>query len=163
MSAAQSAVDLAALNVLTPNSAIPAQVQYDGIMKAIRQCYPPDGCPTTKGDWDDLVTRLSAAAKSLGLPAPVITMAQPTSVDLDQQVFASTANLDVIAQATGLQKKGPLPQAPDGLSWLAWIEKHKTGLVVGAVVIVGGILFIQLAPVLMLPFKAAKGIAALAA
>lgn len=163
VSAANTAVTLAAVNVFTPNSLIAAQPQYDGIMKAIRQCYPPDGCPVVKGDWDDLVARLSTAAASLSLPPVVLNMPQPGATDIDQQLFASTSNLDVVAQATGLQATGPLPQGSSSLGFLKWIVTHKTGVMIGAVAVVGGIILIQLLPVLMLPFKAAKGVAALAA
>ena len=44
-----------------------------------------------------------------------------------------------------------------------WIVVHKTALIVGGVVIVGGIALTSLLPVLMLPAKLAKGVAAIAA
>jgi len=161
---AQTAVTLASINVLTPNSLIPAQLEYAGLMKAMRQSYPPDGGPQTKGDFDDLNLRLSAAAALLGVQPPqYANMPQPVATDVAQQIFAATAPVDPIAQFTGAQKAGPLPAAPGGLSWLAWIEKHKTAIVVGGVVIVGGILLLEIIPVIAIPLKAIKGIAALAA
>lgn len=161
LSAAQTAVTAAALAIFTPNATIPAQVPYDALMKAMRQCYPPDGCPTTKGDYADLMTRANAVSPSLGIPGPLDPAPQPTAVDVDQQIFAVTAPVDPVAQITGAQKGGPLPNAPGGLSWLAWVEKHRVALVVTGVAVIGGILFIQVAPLLALPFKAAKGLGAL--
>ena len=150
-----------------PSSMISAQNEYTGLAKAMRQCYPPDGCPAVKGDFDDLTTRLAAAASSLGAPPPDYSkMPQPKSVDAGQSFFVATAPLDAVAQATGAQKGGPLPPAPGGLSWLAWIQAHKTALIVGGVAIVGVPLLLYgstLLSGLMMPFKAVKGIAALAA
>jgi hypothetical protein len=163
---AQSAVTTATINVFTPNSLIPAQTEYTGLMKAMRQSYPPDGGPQTKGDFDDLNLRLNAAATLLGTPAaaPVYpAMPQPTATDVAQQVFAAGAPADPVAQFVGAQKTGPLPNAPGGLSWLAWIEKHKVAIVVGGVVIVGGIFALEIIPLIAIPLKAVKGFAALAA
>lgn len=163
---AQTAVTLATVNVFTPNSLIPAQLEYTGLMKAMRQSYPPDGGPQTKGDFDDLNLRLSAASTLLGTPAAAPTypaMPQPQATDVAQQVFAASAPADPVAQFVGAQKAGPLPNAPGGLSWLAWIEKHKTAIVVGGVVVVGGILLLEIIPVIAIPLKAVKGFAALAA
>jgi hypothetical protein len=161
---AQSAVTTATINVFTPNSLIPAQVEYTNLMKAMRQSYPPDGGPQTKGDFDDLNLRLSAAATLLGTQPPQYpAMPQPAATDVAQQVFAAGAPADPVAQFVGAQKGGPLPNAPGGLSWLAWIEKHKTAIVVGGVVVVGGILLLEIIPVIAIPLKAVKGFAALAA
>lgn len=164
MSAAQSAVTAAKFNLAIPNSMISAQAEFTGLAKAMRQCYPPDGCPTVKGDFVDLDTRLTAAARAYGSAgASYANMPQPKATDADQQAFAATAPLDVVAQVTGLQKTGPLPPAPGGLSWLAWIEQHKTALLVGGAVIAGGVVLAYVAPVLGLLGKSVHGIAALAA
>jgi hypothetical protein len=143
---AQSAVLMARLVFFTPNSEITAQDEYTALAKAMRQCYPPDGCPVRKGDWQDLYTRLAAAAKATGGPAPVVIKPQPKAKDVDLQVFASTANVDALAQLRGDQAKttGPLP--PDLITWLT---THKTGLLIGGIAIVGGILLISLIPTAM--------------
>ena len=163
LSSANSAVTVAALSVFTPNSAIAAQPQYDALMKAMRQCYPPDGCPTVKGDWADLYARAAAVSPSLGIAAPPDAPAQPVAVDVDQSLFAATTNLDVVAQVTGAQKGGPLPQGGNTLAFLQWMAAHKTLLLVGGAVIAGGIVLSYVAPMVGLLGKSAHGIAALAA
>jgi hypothetical protein len=167
LDAANSAILMARLNITTPNYLIAAQPQYDGMAKAMRACYPPDGCPVAKGDWDDLFNRLTVAARSLGASPPVDAPPQPTATDADRKAFASTAGIDVAAQATGAQaaSTGPLPTGlakrlqgagPPGFpspKTLVWV----------AVAVVGGILVMSLLPVLLLPGKLAKGVAAAAA
>jgi hypothetical protein len=144
-----------------PATEIPAPTQYDALAKAMRQCYPPDGCLVVKGDFDDLDSRLSAAR---GAPVPYAPMVQPTRAQegLSGAVFTATAPIDVVAQITGAQKAGPLPQGSTELKLLAWLAAHKMAIVVGGVAIVGGLVALQLLPVLMLPLKAAKAAAALA-
>jgi hypothetical protein len=174
LDAANSVVLQAKLSVFTPNSAIPAQAEYDGLAKAMRQCYPPDGCPTVASDWADLFNRMTAAAQMLSVPVPTDTVVQPTATDLGQQVFAATAPLDAVAQATGAQEAGPLPTglakalqgAPNlggGWAFLSWLVNHKTGVLIGVVTLVGGLIVVQLLPLLMVPAKIVKGIAAVAA
>ncbi len=142
-----------------PASMIPAQGAFDNIMKAIRQCYPPDGCPTSKGDFDDLYNRLSAAKAAASLPPPVMTTIQPTAQDTDLKVFNATAPLDVIAPIVG--DTAPKPGSP--LAVFAWMYKHRVALTAGAVVVVGGVVVLQFLPLLMLPAKAGKLIAAVSA
>lgn len=150
---AQAAVSNA--SSLMPNSMQSAQAEFDGLMKAMRQSYPPDGGPVTKGDFDDLNSRLSTA----GTTVSYANMPQPAKgSDLTSTIFVATAPLDVVAMATGEQK----PKIP-GMGFVAWLVTHKKAVIVTGAVVVGGILFIQVAPVLMLPFKAAKGLGALAA
>lgn len=176
LSSANSAVTLSKLNVFTPNSLIPAQPQYDALLKALLACAPPDGCPYVKGDFDDLFKRLSAVAITLGAPAVTQNLPQPTATDVDGNLFAATAPVDVVAQVTGAQAAttGPLPvglvKALQGapnlggpLGALSWLVNHKTAVLVGVVAVGGGIVLLELLPVLMIPAKAAKGIAALAA
>jgi hypothetical protein len=102
---ANSAVTAAKFSFATPNSMIAAQAEYDGLLKAIRACAPPDGCPVVKGDWDDLNNRLTAAqghATQYNLP-------QPTATDIDQAALAVSAPFDPIAMITGQEApKGPL-------------------------------------------------------
>jgi hypothetical protein len=108
LAAAQSVIASAIL----PASMSPAQVEYNGIMKALRQNYPPDGAAIKKGDWDDLYQRLTTAQ---GTP-PAITTVQPTAVDLDLQALQETAPLDVIAKLTG--QEAPTPSSPtSSLGW----------------------------------------------
>lgn len=158
---ANAAVTAARLSFATPNAMIPAQQQYNGLMKAMRQCAPPDGCPVVKGDWADLYSRAAAVSSFLGIAPPPDAPTQPVAVDLDQSLFAATAPIDIVAQATGAQKAGPL--GPSALSWLAWVGKHKKLLLVGGVVLAGGVVLTYVAPALGLAAKGVKGIAALAA
>ena len=44
-----------------------------------------------------------------------------------------------------------------------WIVEHPNEIIIGAVVVVGGVLLISIMPALMMPAKLAKGIAAAAA
>jgi hypothetical protein len=67
---------------------IPAQGTFDGIMKALKQGYPPDGAMVQKGDFDDLSDRLTAAGK-----APDYSqMPQPTATDVDLKVLNALPN-----------------------------------------------------------------------
>jgi hypothetical protein len=167
VSAANSAMLTGTLNPLTPNSMIPAGPAYNGLIKAMRQCAPPDGCPVTKGDWADLFTRLTVAAKTFGGAPPVDKPPQPQATDVDVQAFAATAPVDVVAQVTGAQAAttGPLPAdlakslqsgGKDTWSLLLWLAEHQRLLIIGGVAIAGGILFFSILPVLMLPAKLAK-------
>jgi hypothetical protein len=104
VSSANSAVQFASFSLM-PGSTISAQTEYDVLAKAMRQCYPPDGCPTQKGDFDDLHNRITVAATAAGTPAPDYSkMVQPTTTDWDMKVFAATASVDPIATLTGQQK-----------------------------------------------------------
>lgn len=141
---------------------------YESLLKAMRQCYPPDGCPVTKGDWMDLFNRLTAATKVAGAAPPVDVAAHLVPQTTGERLFADTAKLDVIASMTGAQAPGTaLPSSL--LDFLAWIKAHKTVLIVGGVVVVSGIALTALSPyiqLLMAPvkaLKAVKGVAALAA
>lgn len=159
---ANAAVTGAALSILRPNNMIPAQGEYDGLMKAMRQCYPPDGCAVRKGDFDDLNMRLQTAATSLGGAGPQYAdQPQPTSTDFDQQLFAATAPIDVIAQVTGQQAGGPIPPGP--MDFLKWLKEHKTALIATGVILVGGLVLLELKAVTAIPLAAAKGLAAIAA
>ena len=155
LSAAQTAVTEAKF-VLAPNTEIDATTAYTGLAKAMRQCYPPDGCPAQKGDWDDLDTRLRAAGKT-----PVYApMVQPTVAQegLSGQLYTALAPVDVVAQVTGQQQGGPLPTGTGDqiAKILAWLATHKTAVEVGAIMIVGGIVISALVPLLALPLKVAK-------
>ena len=143
---------------LIPDAMNPAQAQFDALSKAMRQCYPPDGCPVAKGDWDDLYNRAAAVSASLGIAPPPDSPPQPVATDVDQSAFAATAPLDVVAQVTGAQKAGPL-----NISALQWVLAHKTLLIVGGAVLAGGIVLSYVAPMLGLAAKGFKGVAALAA
>jgi hypothetical protein len=155
---AQSAVTLSRLSFATPASLIPAQAEFTALAKAMRQCYPPDGCPVVKGDWSDLFDRLTLAAKGAGAQPPADNPPQPVARDVDIQAFAATAPVDVVAQATGAQKGGPLPLGASG-----WLSKHKTALVVGGVILAGGVALAYLGPMMGLAAKSAKGLAMLTA
>jgi hypothetical protein len=119
---ANTAITLAKLTI-TPNSMIPAQAEYDGIAKALRQSYPPDGGPQTKGDYQDLYDRLSAAR---GANVAIAPMVQPTATDWQQAAYAATAPVDIVAQATGEEApKLHLPTLPTG--YLAGAEELLVG------------------------------------
>jgi hypothetical protein len=158
MSKAQAAVSSAKLNFATPNSLIPAQAEYDGLAKAMRQCYPPDGCPIAKGDFDDLDSRL----RSAGVRPDYSAMPQPQARDVDISVYSATAPVDVIAQVRGLEAPKLPGLGPTAKFW-AWLVKHQKGVLIGSVAVAGGIIALQVLPLLMLPLKAAKGLAAVAA
>ncbi len=107
---AQGAVSSAKWNPL-PATEISAQSTYDGLARAMRQCYPPDGCPVVKGDWSDLDDRLTAA---MGKAVAYAPMVQPTVAQegLAGSIYTATTPLDVIAHMQGLT--GP-PVKPPGV------------------------------------------------
>ena len=157
---AQAKVGIAAYTlpyVGMPNSVIPAQDEYVGLMKAMRQCAPPDGCPVQKGDWADLWQRLSAITSVPDHPP------QPTATDADLEAFKAGTQADIVAQVTGAQAPtaGPLPA-----SWvtgtggpLGFLSNHKTAIVLGLVLVAAAVTI----PILAGPLKMLKGAAALAA
>lgn len=180
MQKAQSALTSAKFSVFTPDAMIPMTDQYTALAKAMRQCYPPDGCQVVKGDWQDLFARATAVSPSLKIPPPADKTYQPTAADMGGAVLAYTAPIDVVAQVTGAQSTatGPLPQdaaeavkkalpeiassTGDVGNMLLWLATHQRAIVIGAVVVVAGIGLVSILPMLMLPAKAAKGIAAAA-
>jgi len=151
---------LANVGAFTMNS-----TSYDSLQKAMRQCYPPSSCPTAKGDWEDLFNRLTAATKAVGAAPPKDVASHLVAQTTGEKLFADTAKLDVVASLTGAQAPGTaLPSSL--LAFFAWFKAHKTALIVGGVVIVGGVALGALAPYLKLitaPVRAMKGVAALAA
>lgn len=185
MAKAQQALTVAKFSIMTPDALIGATDEYTGIMKAMRQCYPPDGCTIAKGDWVDLFNRAAAVAPSLGIAVPTDKAIQPTAADISSAIFAATSGIDVVAQVTGAQSTatGPLPQgaaeaikkgggqlvdaasagAGDTFNMLVWLVRHQRELLIGAAVVAGGIGLLSIMPMLMLPAKVAKGAALLAA
>lgn len=158
VSQANSAVSAAKFS-FTPNANISAQAEYDALAKAMRQCYPPDGCPTSKGDFDDLNNRLTAATAQYGGAAPSYTnMPQPKATDVDMAVYKATAPVDLVAQATGLEAP-KVPGMGGAAKFIAWATTHKKAILVTGSLVAGGLVFLQLKPLLL----AAKGAAALAA
>jgi hypothetical protein len=173
---AQSLLTVAKYSVMTPDVVIPATDEYTALAKAMRQSYPPDGGPTTKGDWQDLFTRAVQVSPSLGIPAPTDKTIQPTAADLSGAAFAQTAGVDVVAQTTGGQatSTGPLSTGAaekakqlggalaegggDTFNLLVWLAKHQRAVIITAAVVAGGIGLLSIMPVLLLPAKAAKGI-----
>jgi hypothetical protein len=158
---AKAAISDSSWNPL-PASMIPAQNAFDNIMKAIRQCYPPDGCPTSKGDYDELLQRVSAAQSSAGQStamqsAPTI---QPVAQDVDLQVLQTTQPLDVVAKITG-QLAPPPPGSM--LSALKWFYDHRKALIITGGLAVGGMVLWQVWSIISLPTAAAKAAIAAAA
>jgi len=80
---ANLAIGVNKLNPL-PNSLIPAQVEYDGLLKALKQGYPNQ--TVQKGDFDELYQRLSAM---MGTPVP-LTVIQPSGGDPDISILQAT-------------------------------------------------------------------------
>ena len=127
---ARYAAALANAGMFTLNS-----TSYNALMKAMRACFPPSSCSTTKGDWEDLFNRLTAAG---GHPQDVAghLVAQTGG----EKLFADTAKFDVIASATGEQaRRTALPE-------LDWLAAHKTALIVGGVVVGGVVVLAVLSP-----------------
>lgn len=157
-SSARTTIDLAAINP-APNSTIPAQSAFDGVMKALKQGYPPDGAATRPGDYDDLYSRLQNAYRSVGAPAFSVTTVQPTAADVDLNALNILAPVDVIAPLVGDMHA---PASGSSLSALKWLYDHREALIIGGALVAGGIVLVQLLPALALPAKLAK-VAALAA
>lgn len=88
--AARTDAESAISSAVLPDAYSPAQSVYDELMKAIRQNYPPDGATIMKGDYDDLLQRLSTAQLAAG-QTQTATATQPTvqpvAVDVDLNVI----------------------------------------------------------------------------
>ncbi len=108
---------------------------YESLAKAMRQCYPPDGCPVGKGDWSDLFDRLTAATKAAGAPPPQDVPAHLVPQTEGEALFAETAPLDVVASLTG----GQAAQS-------SWFVAHKTAILVGVSVVGGVVVLAVLSP-----------------
>ena len=139
---ARYAAALANAGALTRNS-----TSYSALMKAMRACFPPSSCPTSKGDWEDLFLRLTTATKAAGEAPPTEDPAHLVAQTFGERLFADTAPLDVIASAKGDQAR------QTALSWFDKLESEaKTALIIGGVVvavIIGGVLYavVKVAPV----------------
>lgn len=152
MANAQSAVDAAKWAIATPNYMITGQAPYDALAKAMRQCYPPDGCPIAKGDFDDLDRRLTAAR---GQQTDYSQIPQPKAVDVSQKILNVTAPVDVVAHATGQlapygsgspPPSGPKPGSPAHYVFM--------GLSLGA----GGLAGLKAGTIIGLPFAGLIGL-----
>lgn len=138
---------------------------FTAISKAFRQNYQPGDAilirnnvvapadatvSDVKGDYSNLVARLRHAQESAGAPVMVEPthdeLAKLESDNISTDFYKSTAPLDIIAQL----RHEMAPHAPavviekaekDALSALEWIEEHKTGIAIGATVLIGGILY----------------------
>jgi len=139
---ARYAAALANAGTFTLNS-----TSYNALMKAMRQCFPPSSCPTSKGDWEDLFLRLTTATRAAGEAPPTDDPAHLVGQTFGEKLFADTAPLDFTASATGEQARST------ALGWFDKLEKEaKTALIVGGVVvavIIGGVLYavVKVAPV----------------
>ena len=139
---ARYAAALANAGTFTWNS-----TSYESLAKAMRQCYPPDGCPVRKGDWNDLFDRLTTATRAAGAAPPTEVPAHLVGQTFGERLFAGSAPLDVLASATGEQARST------ALSWFDKLTGEiKTALIIGGVVvavIVGGVIYavVKVAPV----------------
>lgn len=121
-------------------------VAYNNIVTALQ----PAPNAVTKGDKQDIANRLTAGGWK-----PSYKLPQPLQQDAGSALLQVTDPKN-IGDAI---KKIPdvLPQP-----W-KWIVEHPNEIIIGAVVVVGGVLLISIMPALMMPAKLAKGIAAAAA
>jgi hypothetical protein len=156
--------------------AFSANSAYDALLKAVKQCAPPDGCPPSRGDLDDLVMRLVAAGGQNVSPSRLPT---PTSTDLDMAMytnpaFQAAANagqgaagvIDDLARTAA----GAAGAAKEGLDFVAWLSSHKTLLLVVGGSVLGLMVLGMVMPYMAIAAKGAravgagaKGVAALAA
>ena len=114
--AARTDAESAISSAVLPDAYSPAQSVYDELMKAIRQNYPPDGATIMKGDYDDLLQRLSSAQLAAGQTPPPVPTVQPVAVDADLEALKATQPLDVVAKLTGAL--APTPSKPTtGAGW----------------------------------------------
>jgi hypothetical protein len=124
-------------------SAGDSEAAYTAIMKAVRQNYPPDGADVKSGDWTDLYARLAAAQKAANAPMivdqPPPDLANVQSDDLTTKLYKLLAPVDVIAQVKGDEAK--TKAVKEALDTFEWIQAHKTGVAIGATIVVGGILY----------------------
>jgi hypothetical protein len=85
--------------------------KYNAIVRAIHQ--GGEGTPPQKGDYSDLVRRLSNEASLLGQTlTPNAATLQPTATDWDLLAFKKSAGLDPVASLAGLQRSPFNPNAP---------------------------------------------------
>jgi hypothetical protein len=129
------------------------------LTKAFRAGAPGE---QTKGDWADLVERLRLAQKATGVPEMVDQ--PPTALknvqneeNVADNFYKATAKYDIPAQLTGeMAPHAPVQAALDAAAAAAkaaadagktitdaakWFDDHKTGIAIGATVLVGGILY----------------------
>ena len=80
-----------------------ANPQYLEVLKAVKQATTDvnGGATVTKGDYDDLAQRLTAAQQSVGASVFVQQVVQPTATDTGLSVLQSTQNLDVVGALSG--------------------------------------------------------------
>lgn len=153
------------LSSLTPDTYMPAADEYTGMMKALKQGYPPDGAQIQKGDFDDLSNRLEAAA---GSKINYSAMPQPVGEDAGMGFYKSTANVDVVSMALGDQKPkglaGAIADGPFGalIRAFRWFGQHPTATQWIIVVVVGGVAIAYVIPFVMAPIKAIKSVTAVA-
>ena len=114
--------------------------------------------PDSSGSIADIHRRLTAAGK----PPPKIVAAQPpkTASDTFMQVTDPKNIADAAKKALDDAAKAAHDLIPQ--PW-RWMIDHKNVLVIGAVVVVGGVAFMSILPMLLVPAKIAKGVTALAA
>jgi len=159
----------AASTLSNPLGAFTANDAYDGMLHAIRQSAPPDGGPLTKGDLDELSARLTKAGGTATEPSSLPQPVPGAGGDaIAMGLYAATAPLDIIAQATGQEK----PKVPGIFDFWAWIKAHEKELIIGGVGLAGLIVLGVLAPYVKIASGAigaaaktvgagAKGVAAL--
>lgn len=130
---ATAALTSAALNPLVVLSFTPAQSQYDGLMRAMKQGYPPDGAKVQRGDYDDVVNRIRQVTQ---VKVDLSQMPQPKAADPDRTILRQ------------------IPQIPDvpkpvELGWMEelyrFVKGHEKEILIGSV-LVGGWLLWTMAP-----------------
>lgn len=118
---------------------IPAQGAFDSVLHAVKQSAPPDGGPVTKGDFDDLVSRLAAAG---GDTSSIVALQPTPGLDADLNAMnnpvvqaGANAGADVVSAA---QKAAAAAKAAATSPWT------KVGLVaLGGFALLGGILALR--------------------
>lgn len=130
---AEKVIDVAKLDVVTPDTLIPAQGAYDAVMKALEQNYPPDGAPRATGDFADLVDRLSAAGADVSGLVPL----QPTpGIDADLNAM-NNPGLNAAANAGGALVRAAAGAANKAKSFLTspWAKVALVGGSAGLVLL----------------------------
>jgi hypothetical protein len=133
-----------------------ATAEYNGMVQALRQSAPPDGGPIHKGDYQDLVERISKA----GGRVDEAQTPQPTAPDLGLGINRLLAPVDYAAMVRGDEApKGPGADAIGDLHklYLFWKAHHTEIMIAGLAV--GGLMFFGIVASSLAAFKTAAPMA----
>ena len=129
---AQAIIDLNVVSVI-PDSATPAQSNYDEVLKALKQSYPT--LSVTKGDLQDIFNRF---------PFDMSPLPQPVASDVDLNTFkvldSTTRSMpSFVKTAIATLTPGLVPKTVDQSSYK---PISKTAMIITGIAVVAGIVLV---------------------